>query len=82
MTHQVWAEVKDHLPQPAATAFLNADHKACILYMFPLYKITLLPQGQTGIHQNSQVLFCKAVFQPEIPPPLLEHGVITSQWQN
>lgn len=27
MTHQVWAEVRDHLPQPAAIAFLNADHK-------------------------------------------------------
>lgn len=30
MTHQVWAEVKDQPPQPAAIAFLNADHKACI----------------------------------------------------
>lgn len=52
------------------------------LYKFPLYKITLLPQGQTGIQQNSQVLFCKGVFHPEIPQPLLGHGVITSQQQD
>lgn len=30
MTHHVWAEVKDHLPQPAAIVFLNAYHKACV----------------------------------------------------
>lgn len=40
MTHQVWAEVKDHLCQPAATASLNADYKACISSS----KITVLPK--------------------------------------
>lgn len=71
--------MKYHLPQPAAIAFLNADQKAC---SFLLHKIMLLTQGQTGIHQNSQVLFCKAVFHPEIPQPLLRHGIFTSQGQN
>lgn len=52
------------------------------LCKFPLYKITLLPQGQSGIHQNSQVHFCKAAFHQEIPQLILGHGVITSQRQD
>ena len=79
MSHQGRAEVKDHLLWPFGNTFPNAEHKAiCFLFC----KVTLLSQGQLGVHQDSQVPFCSTAFHLVSPQPLLGHGVITSQGQD
>ena len=45
-------------------------------------KGTLLNPGQLLVHQDPQVLFCKAAFQMVGPQPVLLSGVIPTQMQD
>lgn len=45
-------------------------------------KGVLLVHVQFGIHRNSQILFCRAAFQPVSPQYILVHGDIPPQVQN
>ena len=66
--HQCWVEGKDHLPRPAGYAFFNAAQDAIHLLCS---KGTLLPHVQLVVHQDTQVLFCKAAFQLGDPQSIL-----------
>ena len=45
-------------------------------------KGTLLPPVQPGVHQDPQVFFCQAAFQPGGPQHILVHGFVPPQVQD
>ena len=61
---QHWAEGKDHLTTPASNA-LPATAQGAVGCLG--CKGTLLAHAQLSIHHNTQVLHCKATFQPGSP---------------
>lgn len=65
MTHQVWAEVKDHLPQTAAIAFLNAHHEACI--SFPYTKSNCCPKVKLVSTRTSRSFSAKLFSSQKCP---------------
>jgi len=57
--HQCWAEGKVHLPWPAGKVLYSAAQGpvGCLCC-----KGALLAHGQLGVHQDPQVLLCRAAF--------------------
>lgn len=60
-SHQCWVAGKDHFPQPAAQDAFSLCSKC-----------TLLAHIQLNVHQDCQVLFCKAAFQ-QVGPSLYRY---------
>ena len=71
-SHCCWVEKKDHGCQPAGDAFPDAAQDTVGL---PCCKGTLLPYSQLDVHQDPQVLLCKAAFQLVGPQPIRLCGV-------
>ncbi|KAK4832110.1 hypothetical protein QYF61_020737 [Mycteria americana] len=77
--HQCRVQGHDHFPTPAGHAIFDTSQDA-IGFLGRLG--TLLTHIQAAVNQHSQVLFCRAAFQPLFPKPVALHGVAVTQVQD
>ena len=63
-SHQCWADVNNHFPQPAGSTLHNATLRAVGLLC---HKGTLLTHGQQVAHKDPPVLLCRAAFKLSAP---------------
>lgn len=70
----VLSRVKDHLPQPTGNNPPNTAHNTLRIHC---HRYTLMVQH--GVHQATQVLFCKDAFQLSGPQHVLLYGVASPQ---
>ncbi|KAK4815884.1 hypothetical protein QYF61_009935, partial [Mycteria americana] len=77
--HQCRVQGHDHCPSPAGHAISDTSQDAI---GFLGHLGTLLAHLQPAVHQQPQVLFCLAAFQPLFLKPVVLHGVVVTQVQD
>ncbi|KAK4824382.1 hypothetical protein QYF61_014042 [Mycteria americana] len=77
--HQCRVQGHNHFPSPAGHAIFDTSQDAI---GFLGHLGTLLAHIQLAVNQHSQVLFCRAAFQPLFPKPVALHGVAVDQVQD
>ncbi|KAK4806900.1 hypothetical protein QYF61_012621 [Mycteria americana] len=77
--HQCRVQGHDLFPSPAGHTVFDTSQGA-IAFLGHLG--TLLAHIQAAVNQHSQVLFCRAAFQPLFPKPVALHGVVVAQVQD
>ncbi|KAK4816266.1 LOW QUALITY PROTEIN: hypothetical protein QYF61_014338 [Mycteria americana] len=74
--HQRQVQGHDHCPSPAGHAIFHTSQDAIGFFG---HLGTLLAHIQAAVNQHSQVLLCRAAFQPLFPKPVALHGVAVAQ---
>ncbi|KAK4824915.1 hypothetical protein QYF61_021430 [Mycteria americana] len=74
--HQCRVQGDNHFPTPAGHAIFDTSQDAI---GFLGHLGTLLAHVQAAVNQYSQILLCRAAFQPLFPKPVALHGVAVAQ---